>query len=105
MASTRIDRSKVRREIRLGIEEDSRKADSEVNRGTKREAEEVCAWWKEVEAPSPGPDHPYSKGGYKESIHVRQARDPLGRFLAHFIVVSNHPNANFIEFGTGPDKP
>lgn len=101
----RIDRVKLRHEIRLKIEQDSRKPGSEVKRATKREAEEVAAWWRDVEAPSPGPAHPYSTGDYRESIHVEQNRDVRGRFLAGFTVITRHPNAGFIEFGTGPDKP
>jgi hypothetical protein len=34
-----------------------------------------------------------------------RAADGLGRFLAAWEVYSDHENANFIEYGTGPDKP
>lgn len=99
----KIDRNEIRKEIELKINEDP-----EVKIKTKAFAEEVRDWWANVEAPKPGPDHPYSQGGptgYGESIKVRQNRDQSGRYAAGFDVYSNHPNANFIEEGTGPDKP
>lgn len=101
MASrAKIDRSEIRKEIELKVSEDS-----EVKIKTKLFAEEVRTYWARVEAPRPGPDHPYSTGGYAESIKVRQNRDKRGRFGAGWTVYSDHPNANFIEFGTGYDKP
>jgi hypothetical protein len=95
----RVDRVKLGREIR-----DKISRDGEVGRRTKRIAEEVQAMVKE-EAPKPGPGHPYATGDFVESIKIRQSRGRLGRFLAAWEVYSDHENANFIEYGTGPDKP
>lgn len=95
-----IDRIKIGREIRAQIGRDR-----EIPRATKEFAEKVRDHIIAHEAPKPGPDHPYSKGGFIESIRVRQSRDDKGRFISAFEVYSDHPNANFIEFGTGPDKP
>jgi hypothetical protein len=103
-----VDRDKIAREIIAKISRDD-----EPRRGAKKLAEEVKQYIQTVTAPRPGPDHPYSQGGpgsYVESIKVSQDRIPkgeigAGRFLSTFTVSSDHPNANFIEFGTGPDKP
>lgn len=104
MAETKIDRTKLSREIRLEIEHGV-KRDPEVKLQTKAFAEEVRTYWATQTAPLPGPDHPYATGDYAASIKVRQNRDQSGRYAAGWTVYTNHPNANFIEFGTGPDKP
>jgi hypothetical protein len=100
---TVIDRNELAREITIKIE-----GDPEVQIKTKAFAEEVRAWWADVEAPKPGPDHPYSQGGptgYAESIKVLQNRDAKGQYAAGWTVETKHRNANFIEEGTGIDKP
>lgn len=94
-----VDRVKLGAEISAKISRDA-----EVRRATKRIAEEVQALVIE-EAPKPGPEHPYSTGEFIQSIKIRQGRGRLGRFLASWEVYSDSPIANFIEFGTGPDKP
>jgi hypothetical protein len=101
-----VDRFKLSREIRLKISRDKT-----VKIRTKKFAEEVRDYWANVAWPESGfdtpsrtgPGHPYETGGYKNSINVRQGRSRLGRFLATFEVYSDHPNANFIEYGTDPD--
>jgi hypothetical protein len=95
----RVDRIKLGREIELRVSRDEA-----VQRGLKRIAEEVQAMVKE-EAPKPGPGHPYATGDFVESIKMRQTRGLQGRFIGGFTVYSDHENANFIEYGTGPDKP
>lgn len=100
-----IDRAKVRNEIKLKIEHAP-----EVKIKTRLFAEEVAAYWRDVAWPTAvgsvsGAGHPYETGRYRESITVKQNRTSLGRFAVGFTVVSDDPNANFIEFGTGPDKP
>lgn len=97
----RIDRIKLGREIRLKLENERT-----IPLRTKRLAEEVRDHWANVEAPRPGPDHPYSEGGagsYSESIKVSRERKRFG--MPRYEVGTDHPNANFIEYGTGPDKP
>lgn len=96
----------------LKMELDSRRPNSEVKLRTKEEAEKVAVYWRDVAwptsigtPPAKMPAHGYETGSYKESIHVEQLRSGLGRFLAGFQVITRHPNANFIEFGTGVDKP
>ena len=104
----RVSREKIKREILAKVERDE-----EPRRNTRKVAEEVKLYIQTVTAPTPGPEHPYSKGGpgsYVESIKIKQSRIPkgesgAGQWLAEFTVYSDHPNANFIEFGTGPDKP
>ena len=101
----RIDRRKIAHEISLKI-----KRDPEIPRRTKQVAEEVARYWANVAWPTSvgnyGPGvHPYETGGYRESIGVRQPRSRLGRFIAGWEAFSDHPRANFIEFGTGDDKP
>jgi hypothetical protein len=103
-----VDRFKLGREIRLKISRDKT-----VRIRTKAFAEEVKEYWQNVawpesgftNPPKAGPGHPYSTGDYKDSIKIRQGRSRLGRFLATFKVYTDHENANFIEYGTGPDKP
>lgn len=109
----RVDRVKLRREIILKI-----RGEKSIRGHTKRQAEQVADYWKNVAWPmstgsvySP-PNHPWSQGGpdgYAESIEVRQGRRRggrfAGRFLSHYEVRTDHPNANFIEFGTARDKP
>jgi hypothetical protein len=102
----KVDRIKLRAEIKLKVEKDP-----EIKLGTRAQAIEVAEYWKNVAWPnatgsvaSP-PNHPYETGGYVESIDVKQGRTTKGRYAAHFIVEADHDNANFIEFGTGIDKP
>jgi hypothetical protein len=100
-----VDRFKLGREIRLKISRDKT-----VRIKTRAFAEEVRDHWKYKEAPAPWnilptKTGPYATGDYANSIKIRQGRSRLGRFLASFEVYSDHPNANFIEYGTGPDKP
>lgn len=88
--------------------------DNEPKVKTRAFADEVAAYAKDVAWPtatgsvhSP-PNHPWSHGGpgsYEEAFGVRQNRTPAGRFTFGFTVYNNHPNANFIEFGTNIDKP
>jgi hypothetical protein len=102
----KIDRTKLANEIRLKIGKDN-----EVPLRTKAFAKEVAAYWRDVAWPTStgnhGPGiHPYETGGYRESIDVRRNRNVVtGRYIAGWIVESKHPDANFLEFGTGPDKP
>lgn len=101
----RIDRTKLANEISLKI-----RGDKEVHTRTKMFAKQVAAHWANVAWPASvgnyGPGvHPYETGSYRDSIKVRQSRDVRGRFVSGFEAYSDHPNANFIEFGTGPDKP
>lgn len=94
------------------------RAERSIKWRTKAFAEEVAAYWADVAWPESaaagrhGADHPYESGEYQDSIKVRQQRAPKGakggvggRFLSAFEVYSDSPNANFIEYGTGPDKP
>lgn len=104
-ASVRIDRQKLRSEISLKIGKDN-----DVLIRTKKFAEEVRDYWRDVAWPTSvgnhGPGvHPYDTGAYAASIQVARNRGGLGRFIAGFKVFSDSPHANFIEFGTGPDKP
>lgn len=113
MARTKVDRIKLRREIKLKVSKEK-----SIGIGTKAEALKVAEYWKRRAWPeatgsvaSP-PNHPYETGSYVESIEVRQGRHAKGarggwggRYLSHFEVRTDHPNANFIEFGTGIDKP
>jgi hypothetical protein len=93
-----VDRIKLGREIRLKISRDKT-----VKPRTRKFAEEVRDHLVNVEWASR--PHPYATGDFADSVKVRQGRSRLGRFLATFEVYSDHPNANFIEYGTGPDKP
>lgn len=93
-----IDSAKLGNEIWLEI-----RRDRVIRFRSKAFADEVRAWWADVEAPRPGPEHPYATGEYAESIHVERRRDRFG--LPHYWVGTRHANANFIEFGTGPDRP
>jgi hypothetical protein len=107
-----VDRVKLGREISAKI-----RAERSVKWRTKAFAEEVAAYWRDVAWPESAvagqwPDHPYDTGNYRDSIKVRQQRAPKGakggiggRFLSAFEVYSDSDNANFIEYGTGPDKP
>lgn len=122
-ARRRINRSKTTEEVMLKMELDSRRPNSEVTLQTKKEAEAVAAWWRDVEwpnsvgvPPAKMPDHGYETGSYRESIHVEQLRDARGRFtggrrglsgrrMPAFQVITRHPNAIFIEYGTGIDHP
>lgn len=110
-ARRRISRSKVAHEISLKMELDSRRPGSEVKLKTKEEAEKVAVYWRDIAWPASAakgqwPGHPYETYDYRESIKVEQNRNRLsGRFLAGFTVITRAFNANFIEFGTGPDKP
>lgn len=103
---TKIDRQKLAHEISLKIEEDK---DGEVRSATRKLAMEVAEWWKNewrISTGNHGPGvHPYDTGAYAESISVKQLRGERGRFVSGFQVVSSSPWANFIEFGTGNDKP
>lgn len=101
----RIDRTKLAHEIRLKVGEDN-----EIPVRTKMFAKQVAAYWANVAWPmsagNHGPGvHPYETGDYRDSIKIRRNRDARGRFAAGWTVYSDDPNANFIEFGTGPDKP
>ena len=49
------------------------------------------------------PNHPFETGRYREAIHVERKRKRFG--MPRYAVVNDDPNANFIEYGTGPDKP
>lgn len=95
----RVDRIKLGREIRNKISRDG-----DARGQTKRIAEDVQAVVKML-APRPGTGHPYATGDFLESIKIRQSRGIRGWFIAAYEVYSDHPNANFIEYGTGPDKP
>jgi hypothetical protein len=100
-----IDVRNLGREIEAKI-----RAEKSVKWRTKAFAEEVAQYWKHVAWPESAAkgqwaNHPYETGEYVNSIHVRQSRSRLGRFLAGFEVIADSPNANFIEFGTGVDKP
>lgn len=101
----RIDRTKLAHEIRLKIGKDN-----ETKTRTKMFAKQVAAYWANVAWPMSvgnyGPGvHPYETGDYRDSIHLRQLRTRRGLFSFGWEVYSNHPHANFIEFGTGVDKP
>ncbi len=98
---SKIDRVAAAREISSKMEDDK-----EVALKTRAAADEVREWWANVEWPMayPGGPHPYATGGYQASIKVKQNR-VSGRFAAGFIVYTDDPNAVFIEYGTGPDKP
>lgn len=81
--------------------------DEEVTFKTRAVAMEVRDWWANVEWPKAypkAPKHPYATGAYQASIKVVQNR-VSGRFAPGFIVKTDHPDAVFIEFGTGVDKP
>jgi len=97
---------KIKREIVAKISRDK-----EIKRASKKKAEEVQKYIVEHTAPSPWNPSPltktgpYATGDYAASIHVRQGRGRLGRFLSAWEVYSDHPNANFLEYGTGVDKP
>lgn len=100
-----IDRTKLANEIRVGIKDDK---DNTLQIRTKRFAEEVQAYWKDVAWPESAEEHvphghPYETGSYRESIKIERKRKRFG--LPRYAVQSQHPNANFIEFGTGVDKP
>lgn len=101
-----IDRSKLRNEIRAKIGEDN-----EVPVRTKAVAIEVQTYWRDVAWPASAargqwPGHPYEDYNYRESIQIRRNRSAeTGRYVAGWTVYSDAFNANFIEFGTGPDKP
>jgi hypothetical protein len=103
---SRAERIKLGREIRIGLQNDRT-----IPSRTRKFADEVAAYWKNVAWPTAigtppavsGPGHFYETGTYRDSIHVERKRKRFG--MPHYAVVSNDPNANFIEFGTGPDKP
>lgn len=93
MASSRND---IARELEIKVSKDlgvRRKAAAFA----EEVAEHVRKEWDEA-----GP-HPYAVGDFRESIHLEKKRD-RGRWPS-WRVISNHPNANMIEFGTGWDKP
>lgn len=101
----RIDRVKLGREIRLELEKDKT-----IQIRTRAFAEEVKTYWKDVAwptaigtPPAQHPGHFYETGRYAQSIRIERRRKRFG--LPRYAVISNDPNANFIEFGTGPDKP
>lgn len=101
----RIDRTKLAAEIRLKIGRDN-----EPELRTKMFAKQVAAYWANVAWPMSagnyGPGvHPYETGDYRDSIHIRRNRNRLGMFAFGWEVYSDSPLANFIEFGTGVDKP
>lgn len=109
MARTKIsqaERTKLRREIRIGMEQDK-----SVPLLTRKVANEVAAYWRDVAWPKSlgvppaqfGLPHHYETGRYRESIKVERQRKRFG--MPRYAVVTNDPNANFIEYGTGPDKP
>lgn len=113
MARRTIDRQKVQHEIELKI-----RAERSIKWRTKAFAEEVAAYWRDVAWPEAigvppakiGPGHPYQTGRYRDSIKVVQDRVPGGRreggrYLSAWKVVATSFDANFIEYGTGPDKP
>lgn len=100
-----VQRESLRREMSLKISHDP-----EVKIKTKAYAEEVAAYWRDVAWPTAvgsktGAGHPYETGRYRDSIKVEQNRTSLGRFAAGFTVITRDPNAGFIEYGTGRDKP
>lgn len=100
-----VQRENLRREISLKMSQDP-----EVRIKTKAFAMEVAAYWRDVAWPTAvgaktGAGHPYETGRYRDSIKVVQNRGARGRFAAGFTVISRDPNAGFIEFGTGYDKP
>lgn len=96
------ERIKLSREIRIGI-----RNDGAVDLGAKKVAEEVkaavLAEWDVAMGSVTGLLHPYETGQYRDSIHVERRRKRFG--MPRYAVVSNDDNANFIEFGTGVDKP
>jgi len=102
----RVNRTQLRNEIRLGLN-----GDNEVKVRTKRVAQQVQRHWRDVAWPASAVEgrhgglHPYDTGAYRESIKIRRNRGGLGRFIAGWQIYSDSPNAVFIEFGTGPDKP
>jgi hypothetical protein len=111
---SRVEIEKATREIIAKIAKDD-----EPQTRTKAFAIEVMNYWKNVAWPqavgsvySP-PNHPWSRGGpgsYEESFEVKRNRvggtgPDAGRFAAGYQVRNTSPNANFIEFGTGVDKP
>lgn len=106
----RINVAKVAAEIELKMIAEAKRPRNEIQMKTKATTENVATYWRDVAWPASAlrgrwPDHPYETGGYRESIAVEQDRDAGGRFLSAFKVISRHPDANFIEFGTGDDKP
>lgn len=106
MPMAKIDREKLKREIQLKIGKDN-----EVPLRTKRFALEVRDYWRHVAWPESavkgrhGPIHPYDTGAYRDSIGISRLRSGLGRFVAGWKVSTDHHDANFIEYGTGIDKP
>jgi hypothetical protein len=104
-----VDRIKIKREIMLKMQRDP-EAKAEIDFGTKKVALEVKEYWQTVAWPESAAkgqwsNHPYETGSYVDSIEIRQNRNRRGHFMAGWTVFTNHPHANFIEFGTGPDKP
>ena len=102
---------KIKREIMAKISRDE-----EVNKGTRTMAIEVQKYIIEHTAPSPWNPSPltktgpYATGDYAKSIKIKQERVRSGRrfggrYLSEYRVYSDHPNANFLEYGTGVDKP
>lgn len=101
----KISREEIAAEIKLKVDKDP-----EVDEKTKAFAIEVRDYWRYTAWPQStgnhGPGvHPYDTHAYQESIQVKQNRDTSGRFAAGYSVFSDSPHANFIEYGTGPDKP
>ena len=84
--------------------------DEEARLKLKRFAEKVKEKWIE-ESPRPGHRHPltktgpYATGAYVASLHIRQSRSRLGRFLPNYEVYTNSPIAHFLEYGTKIDAP
>lgn len=110
MARRGIDVSKVSHEIHAKI-----RAERSIKWRTKAFAEQVKTHLTEVVWPSStgsilGAGHPYETGDFIDSVKIRQERRPKGsrlggQFMAGYEIYSDHPNANFIENGSGPDKP
>ena len=94
----RVSVNQIAREIELKIRRDE---DQRTHRETRSFAEKVKEHWK-LEWIEAGP-HPYETLEYLESIHVERSRAQKG--ISSYSVVSDSPNANLIEYGTGPDKP
>lgn len=98
MARGRVTTNRRDIETEIGLKVSK---DVDMRRQVAEFAEEVENTAKRIWDES-GP-HPYQTDAFRESIHTEKRRD-RGRW-PHWWVGSNHPHANMLESGTGPDKP
>lgn len=85
-----INRREIVREIESQIERSV-----EVRREAKEFAEDVLDHAKSIS--------PVRTSAYRNAWHLEER--PEVRKLPKWAAVNDHPNANLIENGTGPDKP